>query len=335
MQRRFEFELGIASAWALLATFALAASAGATPTYVTFDIPGATLIEPYSINSAGTVAGSYANGNAYYGFERMSDGTIIRFSPPGGQIPIMGSAVLINDTGVIAGTYQSNSDVAGFIRAIDGSFTTFQVPGSLSTESSAINKKGVVAGDWNDWNNVSHGYVRYTDGTIETFDPPGSGFTVVHGIDANGNVAGWYDDANARHGFIRATNGAFTIFDPPGSVGTTVEAMNAKGDCIGEYDDINSAGGFLRTADGAIITFAFREGHQPTFTGIDAKDFGAGYDYYNLTAYGFERTRAGKFVHASPKGATDTYAMAINDNRVITGVYDDANGVSHGFLRLP
>jgi hypothetical protein len=97
------------------------------------------------------------------------------------------------------------------------------------------------------------------------------------------------------------------IFDAPGADSTTgsfngtfANSMNNEGAVTGYYIDANNVyHGFLRTRDGGFTSF-----EAP---GAD--------------------TTAGSFNGTSPN--------SINDLGEITGVYTDANGFNHGFLRHP
>lgn len=155
---------------------------------------------------------------------------------------------------------------------------------------------------------------------IITFDIPGAGTspgqgTVPFGIDARGTIIGWYVDAsNVDHGFVRAHDGTVTTFDAPGagtadSQGTIALGINPAGAIAGMYLDANCLyHGFLRDPDGTITT-------------IDAP--GAN------TVGGICSTGTFWLVMQG------TAAQTINAAGEITGIYTDATGVGHIFLRDP
>jgi hypothetical protein len=95
------------------------------PTFSTFEAPGAGTgasqgTIPFSINTAGAVAGMYYDANnAYHGFVRAATGTITTFEAPGaGTGAAQGTVSFsINTAGDIAGTYLDPRYVYhGFVR---------------------------------------------------------------------------------------------------------------------------------------------------------------------------------------------------------------------------
>jgi hypothetical protein len=153
-----------------------------------------------------------------------------------------------------------------------------------------------------------------------TFDAPGAGSgagqgTTANGIDSRGAVVGWYVDADSvNHGFVRARDGTITTFDVLGAgtaagQGTVALGTNPAGAITGMYFDANCLyHGFLRDPDGAITTF-------------DAP--GAN------TVGGICSTATFWLVMQG------TAAQAINAAGTIAGIYTDASGVGHVFLRDP
>ena len=144
-------------------TLGLSFSAAAQEvTYITFDPPGSTFTQPYSINREGAITGYYDDAhNKPHGFLRARDGTITTFDPPGSIDTIPQS---INRAGVITGTYiDAQGYRHGFLRARDGSFTTFDPPGSFYTLATAINERGEIAGYYQD-RTATHGFLRSRDG---------------------------------------------------------------------------------------------------------------------------------------------------------------------------
>ena len=90
-----------------------------------------------------------------HGFLRVLDGNITAFdAPPGGQITGStwipdGPPPSINPVGAIAGIYADSGGVEhGFVRTPDGTFTTIDFPGADYTEALAINRAGVIVGDF-------------------------------------------------------------------------------------------------------------------------------------------------------------------------------------------
>jgi len=153
---------------------------------------------------------------------------------------------------------------------------------------------------------------------IITFDVPGAGSgsgqgTFPYGIDSLGTIIGPYVDAdNVNHGFVRTRDGAFTTFDAPGAgtgpgQGTVALAINPAGAVTGMYFDANCLyHGFLRDPDGTIATI-----DVPSANTVGGQ---CSTNIWWLVMQG-------------------TAAHNINAAGIITGIYTDATGVGHVFLR--
>src|SRR5437870_6158883 len=93
-----------------------------------FESPGSTSTEPVSINNAGAVTGTYADGGGVvHGFMRDGRGGFTSFDAPGATVT---RAVGINNTGTVTGFYFSGVGPHGFIRDGRGNMTSFDPPGS-------------------------------------------------------------------------------------------------------------------------------------------------------------------------------------------------------------
>lgn len=306
----------------------------ASGTITTFDVPGAgTSLNqgtfPASINTSGDVAGMYFDAsNAYHGFVRTPAGLITGLDVPGAPTTIGHRGTLplsMNDGGEIAGFYVDANDVRhGFLRTANGMFTTIDAPGAgtfslQGTTALSINTAGDITGTYKDANGTTHGFWRAAaTGTITApVDAPGAGTgpggkltfvgTLPLSINASQNIAGVYGGTNSvYHGFVYTAGSAtpaFTTFDAPGvGVGTLIRgtapfSMNTGGDISGDYAD---AGGVV---------------------------------------HGFVRTAAGIFTAPidAPNAATNgvmsgTVLLSINTSDQITGTFEDASGVFHGFM---
>jgi hypothetical protein len=230
----------------------------------------------------------------------------------------------INPAGTITGfTRDTNFARHGFLRAPDGTFTIFDDPAAgtctqscgtigpgQGTRAFAINPTGTITGFYTDNNARCHGYVRAPNDTFTQIDAPDAGTgpfpqgtfpseITPAGINPAGAITGFYVDASSvQHGFVRAADGLITEFDPPGSILTNPNAIDALGEITGFYFDANFVGhGFLRAADGTITSF---------------------------DAPGADRT---------PGTGNGTFGVSLTPSGEIEGVFVDANGVLHGFVR--
>ena len=123
-----------------------------------------------------------------------------------------------------------------------------------------------------------------------------------------GAIVGTYTDAQVvPHGFLRTPSGHFVSFDAPGAglganldEGTVAVAINDFGVIAGQFEDANiTFHGFIRYPDGSFVTF-----NAP----------GAG---------------------AVPGQGQGTLAYSLNLEGTTAGIYFDASGIQHGFVRSP
>ena len=324
------------------------------------------------ITSAALIGGSAIVGLPSHAQTR--EGEVIQFDAPGAATtvsPICGSscgtqALANNDEGTVIGYYTDEYVVPhGFVRTRDGHFTSFDAPGAglgsyldQGTVPVSINDRGVIAGQYEDPNDVYHAFIRYPDGSFVSFDAPGAATavtpqcapnvcgTLAYSINIEGETAGIYTDSGGnQHGFVRSRWGEITSFDPPGSVYTMVceeTCINREGTVTGSYLDASQTShGFVRLRNGTLTTF-----EAPDVTtgggggGASINDNGAVAGYIlaaNGTYYGFVRHRDGTFSpnyqFSAPGPGTVFYS--INLLGVTAGDYLDTSFAFHGLARWP
>jgi len=253
-----------------------------------------------------------------------------------------------------------------------GTIISFDAPGADTNPAdgngtlvAGINDFGVVAGEIVDSNDVYHAFLRFPDGKFTVFDAPGAGSspgsysgTIPNGINDLGEVTGFYiDTTGTPHGFIRGAGGHVTSFDPPNSISTFPVAINLAGDVVGYYADSGSQfHAFLRKAGGKLLSF---DGPGVCTGGTSVGCYGSA--AFNINIFGtvaasfgdgtanqlhhvFIRGADGKVQLVNAPGAGDGYGqgtgcpgcwLGINTAGAIAGIYTDANGVYHTFLRTP
>ena len=282
--------------------------------------------------------GYYNDANdAFHAFLRSPDGKIVTFTDPyectGADYQgCQGTAFYaINDFGVIAGAYLDTNFVqTGLVVSPSGKVTAYEAPGagntpdstptnysfqgSVASLSAAINLWGAITASYIDSNYVYHGFLRSPNGPFTDFDAPDAdtttaGYgTVPASINVFGEITGDYLDANSvYHGFLRNPGGGFTSFDAPSAStaagsfsGTYPVSINDFGEITGDYLDANDVyHGFVRTPHGTITSFDVP---------------GA---------------------NTTPGAYGGTFPSSNNTAGVITGYYQDANYVYHGFIRKP
>jgi uncharacterized membrane protein len=333
------------------------ASAAASPAaggqFVTFDPPGSTGTTPSGITNDGTIIGSYADASGmWHGFLRDRNGGFATFDPPGSTSTTPTS---ISPNGDIAGAYCDTAAcprLHGFVRAKQGTFTTFDAPGGGSLLPAlyisngpppSINPAGAIAGTYIDTSGNEHGFLRDKGGALTTVDIPGASiFTQVLTINPSGVIVGDFCNLTTCYtGFIRYPNGSFTTIDTPGSLAcgggsVPLGGINPAGAVAGGTSDptCSVSLGFLRTPDGAITTFNV-PGARFNVAPLAINPAGAITGFFCCEGEGFLRAPDGAITEFKPPGASLTFPSAINATGAIIGLYLDANGVLHGFLRLP
>jgi len=193
---------------------------------------------------------------------------------------------------------------------------------------------------------VWHGFLRDATGNYTILDAPNAGTGINQGtfaklINANGQIAGYYADANTvYHGFIRDQFGNYSSFDAPGSgtqafLGTQPAGLNAAGEIAGYYfDNSFNTHAFVRDTSGNVTSF-----DVPTSTitsSVSINDSGKILGAWAGTAQtnGFLRDSAGHLTTFSvPITNTGTFPSNINNHGHVTGLYGDSKSVARQHSR--
>jgi len=311
---------------------ALAASpfeAVASPQIVTFDVPGASVTVPLSINAKGAATGYWIDNSGPHGFVRQPDGTIATFDVPGADPAFGTTPASINNKGYITGNYATLNDKGHdiphvFVRSPDGTIKTFGVPNNNRYDYPVkITTDRTVVGSYTQ-GRLHYGFIQPRHGATTIFQSQQDD-TVVTAANNLDVATGWAPFHPTA--FVRAANGTFAYFE--GGVATEPLSINDSGTIVGAAD----SQGFIRTADGTITTFTAIDGSQTIATSVNSNDTLTGYTLGNGT-HGFVRDANGGITVFDPDGAQETYSHAINDHGAITGTYWSQNQ-NHGFIRYP
>lgn len=337
------------------------------PAFTTIDAPGAASVRGYgtsgvSINSAGDTAGFFTDTNGVaHGFIRTSAGSIATFDAPGaGTAPFLGTMVrAINASGNASGFYSVAIDIShSYIRTSSGTLTEFDPPSSIGSDALCLNDSGAVAGGLLDFNG-HHGFVRGADGTFAVIDPTGNAsevnVVIPTQINSSGAVAGYYIDTNGvDHGFLRDSSVAITILDAPGAgtsraTGTDISDINTHGVMVGGIG-VGTANGVVDTTHSFMLaangTYTFFEPPQAVSSiaeGINDNGVIVGeYRDANLVRHGYIRQTDGTLTSFDEPNASlapttagnlGTAPRGINLGGEIVGIYSDAAGAWHAFVR--
>ena len=287
---------------------AILAQAQAPRTYVSFDIPGATVTSPQGINAEGAVVGAYVDGNGkQHGF-LLTEGAVTTIDYPGAVATV---ARGINSQGDIVGTHvdaagQPGGGLKGYMYQ-SGNFMDVNYPGHLNTIAVKITDKGVIVGCYHDTDTMGTMHGMMFDGSNYTdISTPAS---MNNGVFPDGGLtAGLYTDmtTNVTHAYLQS-GGNIAPFDFPFSLSTAAWDMNPSGQVVGNYTDLaKKAHGFLLTPSRLESTFGITP--EPGLS-----------PFYRFESIDFP-------------GAATTNAWGINSQGDIAGSYVDSAGKTHGFL---
>jgi uncharacterized membrane protein len=227
----------------------------------------------------------------------------------------------VNDLGQSVGDY---FDAAGVFHSYEvdcndqwscGQFKALDVPfaGATGTYSPAINNTGLIVGSWSDSAGNQHGYTLIA-GKFEPFDVPGANkaenqfLLLYYGINSEGDIVGTYFDASFNtHGFLRQGK-TYTTIDFPGAASTFATGINDAGDIVGAYCPTSAC----LTSGAGELGFLLRNGVYTTVT-IPTPAPQSG----------------------SPIPESSVGLVAINNEGVLMGTYNDAAGLLYTFLATP
>ncbi len=292
---------------------------------------------------------------------RAAGPTFTTIDFPGGFVT---AAVDINGMSQIVGRYTDTTGIVHGFLLSGVTFTSITVPpGALWTRALGINSGGDIVGDYSLTDargdkNV-HGFLLH-GGNFSSFDFPGAAATVAEGIDTNGDIVGFYTSndgtntstgSNNRHGFL-LSNGAFSSIDFPGAASTEAWRINDSGEILGRYRSTGDDkwhlyslefGSFSAIADfpGAAQTAPDGYSHigglnlQGDITSIYCSSSACNNPFAtSASIHGFLLS-GGIYTSIDPPTATLSFALGINGSGDIVGLYEDASGAIHGYLRTP
>ncbi len=273
-----------------------------------------------------------------------------------------------NTGGTTIDGISNNGTVVGFTTAANGNLTNFTAnPGtgtsatilninnSTAAMANGINSTGTIVGF--DGNNNGFSLVNGTASPLI-----GGGYTpaMAFGINDKGMIVGQYTTGASTPGFLLNGITTTTIDAPKGTTGDTVNAqgINNNGLIVGFYmGNDGQDHGFMASASSAssghIIGTAVADPTIPNVPGepgatfvfsqiLGVNDSGIAVGYYGdstTSQHGFlYNTITGKYTFLDDpyagfhNGVEITQITGITNSGEITGFYNDANGVAHGFV---
>ena len=283
--------------------------------FLTIDPPRSVLTRAFGINPKGDIVGLYFTANnVVHGF-LLSRG---QYTTIDGPNSIRTNAIGINPRGQVVGRYDTPDGVAHGYIYTNGAFQTVDPPFAAGfTVVTDVTPSGAIVGRYQAADKSFHGFsLANTQPCLQEIKP--CEWALIDHLDANGNpdmgpmgiqgmgmnadgvIAGFYQDRNNVFHAFMLDQGVYTIIDPPGAKNTGgsggVIHINPEGEVAGYYttsDDVPH--GFLYR-DGAWITFDFPDPAAATGT------------------------------------AQSTNTCGINPQGDVVGTYIDHNNASHGYF---
>jgi len=331
----------------------------ATSSYSFFNVPGAARHSTYpsGINDQATVVGSYVDTSGVtHGFS-MQGKTVTTIDVPGaaGTFPYG-----INNSGTVVGSwFDAAGAMQGFILTGDGTFTTADFPGPLLTVIEGINNQGEIAGS----------YVEIPSGAMKAFIgrpgvppptfPPHTDYRIVsiampddnglaaaeaYGVNESGLVVGSYNYTSDGSGGFAWQDGTLQTLNNPDGQYTALSAVNNQGVAIGFYGDQTTAHAAAYSFSSQTWTVLpdisgkpLNEGNGINNLGVvvgiagDGNDFN--YPSESVSWIWDPGSQSYTFFEVPGSAQNSTIAAAINDSGQVTGIFQDANGVVHGYLK--
>jgi hypothetical protein len=180
-------------------------------------------------------------------------------------------------------------------------YSSFGVPGAVTLTVQSTNNSGYVTGSFTDKAGVTRGFLRSPTGTLTTLlvpRTPLSPFTQAFQVNSQGIVAGQFFDpaAGSYSGFFYDSGTqVYTTYNVPGQPQGTTTAILGIGGAVSQFC------GYIS---------------QPPYSTVNA----------------FVSQNGKVFIY-TVDGASLTECTGMNKNGASVGYYNDASGVSHGYLR--
>ncbi len=282
----------------------------------TIDFPGADVTQPYGINAAGQIVGTYQNAapnNKNHGFV-FKDWAFTAVDFPGSDTDYS-IATAIGPGGDIVGYYgivgEPLTSGHGFLLNKYGKWTKVDYPldptPTMTPSPFRILPDGTLVGCFHYANPAGaylsmYGFTLAPNGAFSRFDYPDTApFAMHYGATPDGKtIVGAYTVGGINHGYI-LSNGVVTKVDVPGSARTTPQDINEAGVIVGTY---RNPGEPATVIHGFVL-----DTHQST----------------NPADWEFT-------FPADVPGASITRPRGINAEGDIVGDYIGPDGRNHGFL---
>ena len=282
----------------------------------TINVPGATETQVRGVNASGEIAGFYKTTNCV---------------EPSIQFP--------------------NCFVHGF-KIVNGTLVKLMVPHSLSTAIMGVNDYGDLVGFCITSDGYSHGFLWLHQNVVKLLNAPGGGpnsdaHTVAMGVNKALVVVGglwFYSTPTPQGGWVWA-NGTFSTMNPGDTVSGTccwgVNGVSNNGFLSGQnfYQDFVSA--WFKSAkdedfyplNNDTVGTAVNNNSDVIGFRVGGKGYFAKHIEWNEGTNDATEVKP-SFIPVAFPGASGTYPLGLNNNRIVVGAYTNSTG-THGFVATP
>ena len=265
--------------------------------FVKIDFPDAVSSEARGVNARGDIVGDYLDADDVTHAYLLRQGTFTSFDFPGR---------CLHGRKSYQRTRRHRWSLRGCefcqprILAARRPICPIDYPGASGTSAFGINNSGDITGSHSDAMGHENGFLL-KDGVFRNVHVRGSLSTALYGAQDNGRV--WVGQAQippdgAFRGFVRNRPGDFQLIAFPGFPCTVARWINQRGDIVGLFPDTDNV---QECSEASTHGFLLQ---NDQYTQID-----------------FPRS-------------TSTRALAVNDDGVIVGLYEDRQGRTHGFKAI-
>ena len=236
----------------------------------------------------------------------------------------------INLAGDVVGGYYANGVAHGFLLS-GGIFTTLDYPGASYTAATGINDDGQIVGQY--LSEVDGGFLY--DEQTQTYTNiyhPGSSQTFATAINDTGTIVGGIVNQNGDGVGFELSGSTYRKILPQGFVISSVSGINDLGVALGVACstacvsfEVNQQGQFQRIRIPA---------HGAIPIGLNDNNVIVGY-HNGATTSGFIYQNGVVQSLTFPGGALATVAAGVNNAGIVSGYFNDASNVEHGFTWTP
>ena len=168
--------------------------------------------------------------------------------------------------------------------------------------------------------------------TFESIDVEGVEFLAVTASSDFEDYAGYTLSPDGKTVGFTIIDGVFTTYDFPGSKNTVFYALDNNGQAAGHYETSDGKYRGVVLENGELRQYDFPSSVETEIYGISDATGALTGNFTDVS--GVRRGFSGDLI-IEPPGATATFADFASSRGVVGGSYVDADGIYHGYARIP